>query len=141
MRFPLLMMMIGLYLAVPAAAEDPVAVVLDFKVAVTVRDGGDSRTIETHPKVKVNQGFPAEITIESSDNGKIALQVVPHLTSTGLLDLDIKVTAHLGNQTRVHKLRLVTLQGVAALAEVVDEQSGESLKLEVIASKAPKEKA
>lgn len=131
----LVVLLILLGMAVPATAEE--TVVLDFKLAMEVRDGETTRHIEIHPKVAVKDRVPAAITIESSDSHHITLDIDPRLSPTGLVELKLRVKARLGQTMLVRKIKLVTLQGVPAIAEIEDERTREMLKVEVLATKGP----
>lgn len=128
-------LLILLLLLAPVAAQE--SVVLDFKFDMRVREGKDTRHVEMNTKVLVKDGKPAEIVIDSNTDHLVVLKVNPTLRPTGLIELKLTVDALLGRSRLVRKMRLVTLQGVPALAEVEDERTGEMLKVEVIASKGP----
>lgn len=128
-------LMVMLLLLAPTWADE--SVVLDFKLTMQVREGKNSRHVEMHPKVLVKDGTPAEIAIDSNTDHLVILKVDPSLRPSGLIELKLTVDALLGGSRLVRKMKLVTLQGVPALAEVEDERTGEFLRVEVVASKAP----
>lgn len=84
---------------------------LRFVVDIQHRSTGRSRTIETAPRLKTRSGEKAEIVLSSAPGQEVRLKVNPSLTSEGLVDLDLEVTALLDSEVISRKVKLSTPPG------------------------------